>query len=341
MPDSNSALFVHFGLGKCASTFIQNVWTLDPQYTCLNLTQMAESIHTLIAAGKAGSIPPFRTNITAQPGTTMVASSEALTWAFVRTPSMQHLIPQVQKEAIRIIGESSLSRKALIFVRNPLDWIRACHEQSLKEGLSQNGEAFSKTNAVLIESVLDLKRIKSLLEAHFDEVIFLSTDQLRSEPDQFWKTYSTALDAPTPSDTAINTITNNDALKNPSLGRRRTQLGLINRQLNLLEEAWSGLEGLPGFAEVERRAFLNHYKTSTRWAARRVAEFGTDDILNEICGVVTTQIEDEFAVIPISDRLRAHLLENFYEPLLGTPHIPQDVLDSYKDHICSVKQIAT
>jgi hypothetical protein len=341
MPESNPALFVHFGLGKCASTFIQNVWALDPQYTCLNLAQTADSIHTFVAAGKAGSIPPFSTNVTAEPGTTMVASSEALTWAFVGTPSLQYLIPQVQQQTIRIIGSSSLSRKALIVVRNPLDWIRACHEQSLKEGLSQNGAAFSKANKVLIESVLDLKRIKSLLEEHFDEVVFLSTDQLRSRPDQFWQTYSAALDAPKPSEEAINTITSNDALKNPSLGRRRTQLGLINRQLNLLEQAWSGLEGLPSFAEVERRAFLKNYKTSTRWAARRVAEFGSDETLNEICGVVTTEIEDDFAIIPISEELRAHLLENFYEPLLGTPHIPETMLESYKDHICSVKQIAT
>jgi len=324
------ARFVHFGLGKCASTFLQNVWALDPAYTCVRLDDTAEGIRSLALKGPPDKLPDFHLSAQPKPNQTMIATSEGLSWGFLTSPEHQHLVPELQKMAAHLIGRAKTARTALVMVRNPLDWIRACHEQSIKEGLSDNGKDFIGKNRQLIKSVLDLRHIYKCLDPYFETIVFLSSDQLRQDPKSFWKAYETLLEAPKPKRKTFKAISANDNLANTSLKDRLQPLAMLNRQFSTIEQTWESLSDIPGFVAKERENNLPLFQKSSTWAARRVVEFAPDEDLEKICGTLTPQMEDDFCTIPIDDDLKDHLAHNYCDILEQRSQISPNLLEAYK-----------
>lgn len=334
------ARFVHFGLGKCASTFLQNVWTLDPAYTAVSLDDTAANIRKLALKKPSGNLPKFNLSVTADKTSHMVATSEGLSWGFLKSPEHQHLVPELQALSAKLIGEANVAPAALVMVRNPLDWIRACHEQSIKEGLSDNGRDFIDKNRTLIESVLDLDHISRSLTPYFERIIFLSVDHLSADKKGFWSDYSNLLNAPKPKFKTLKNVSSKEDLINKSLRSRLAHLALLNRQFSLLENTWLSLAPIPNYVSKERESFLPQYQSSTMWATRRVIEYATDDALEKLCGPISTQLEDDFSDIPIDDDLRSHLDKKFCTVLETQSTIPKSLVCGYREALKTTQFIS-
>jgi len=279
---SNPAAFIHAGLGKCGSSFLQQVWSRDPAYTTANLGAAGQAARQLAVRGQTENFPRLEHGLGTIPGQTLVGSSEALSWSFLDRPARQHLLPELQRLAASLVGTCQLSDTVLVMVRNPVAWIRAAREQTLKEGGGETGAEFINLHRGLVEHVLDLKHLQASFAAHFDRVVFLSADEMRETPDLFWETYAQALGVPAPARATLDAVLGDDRRSNRSLGARQAWLARLNRQTAAIIDLWTGIEGLSGPAAHARTQFVAQFRNGGRWAARRLAEHASDATLNAV-----------------------------------------------------------
>lgn len=322
------AAFVHFGLGKCASTFLQGVWSIDPRYTAVNLGQAATAARRLATAGQTENLPRFELGVKPKAGTTMVASSEGFSWDYLRRPALQGRIPDLHRISAFVMGQSGLSQTALFMVRNPVDWVRAAHEQLVKEGDSLSGPDFVSVYRALIEHVLDLRFIADTFGAQFRKLVFLSADELREDPDAFWSRYAKALKVPKPERASIEAVERDAHVSNRSLKDRLHHLAALNRQFNTVAGAWDALEGLPEAVQKERAGFRPQYDASTGWATRRLAEFAEDETLARLSGLAAT--DPDFVRLPLDEALRQHLLTRFCDVLDEAGTMAPETVTGYR-----------
>ena len=279
---SNPAAFIHAGLGKCGSSFLQQVWSRDPACATANLLAAGEAARRYAVAGYTGKLPHLNHGLSAVAGQTLIASSEALSWSFMDRPARQHLLPELQRMAASLVGSCELSETVLFMVRNPVDWIRAAREQTLKEGGGETGPDFIKLHRGLVEHVLDLARLQAVYRTHFKRVVFLSADEMRNEPDHFWAVYAEALDVPAPPQATLDAMLADERGSNRSLGPRQDWLARLNRETLAIADLWAGLEGLPAPVIHAREQFMTQFRNGGRWASRRIAEHADDAILETV-----------------------------------------------------------
>lgn len=330
MASSPPAAFIHFGLGKCASTFLQNVWSLDPQYTAVDVSQAADGIRKLAERDQINTLPPFKLAVKPKPGTRMAVYSEGLTWGYLRRPELQSRLPRMHEFSAQIMGRSGTAPIALFVVRDPLAWIRSVHEQTIKEGRSENGTAFLQLHRNLIESLLDLKRIIALFRSEFVKVVVLNSDDLRENPDRFWNEYETQLDAPRPSRSVIDKVSKDEHLSNASLKDRLSYLAAFNRTFSLLNEAWAGLSDVPGFVDSERRRLIPKFADTSRWATRRIAEYADIDKLERLGELMGYPLEPDFQALPLDAGLIDMIQTRFCDALEKVDGFPKARIDAYR-----------
>jgi len=230
----------------------------------------------------------------------------------------------------QIMGRSGTARIALFVVRDPLAWIRSVHEQTIKEGRSENGTAFLQLHRNLIESLLDLKRIIALFRSEFDKVVVLNSDDLRENPDRFWSEYETQLDAPRPSSSIIDKVSKDEHLSNASLKDRLSYLAAFNCTFSLLNEACAGLSDVPGFVDSERRRLIPKFADTSRWATRRIAEYADIDKLERLGELMGYPLEPDFQHLPLDADLIRFIETRFCDALAELPSFPAERVAQYR-----------
>lgn len=331
MAQPYQAKFIHFGLPKCGSTFLQSVWGEDKQYTASNLGAAANAARQLAAKGQLTGLPRLDFGVTPKAGTTLIASSEGFAWAYMDQPKLLPKIADLHRVAASITGQARISHTALFLVRNPLDWVRAAHEQSIKEGGFGNGTEFLATHGALVEHALDLAHIQATYSQHFQRVVFLSADEMRHEPDAFWARYKAALDAPIPRGAALKRVAEDDSYSNVSLRERMVMFARLNKVIGGVATAWAGFRKVPAHVAKERDHFLAQFNQSRLWAARRVSELSSADELQALLGGAHDDITEGFTDLPLSDALKAHLRTRFCDVIDTIDTIPDALKTSYRE----------
>ncbi len=329
MARSYAAKFIHFGLPKCGSTFLQSVWGEDAQYTAADLTQAANAARQFALKGQTSNLPRMDLGLVARPGSVMVASSEGFGWAFMGRPAEQPRIADLHRIAAQLTGQARIAPVALFMVRNPLDWIRSTHEQIIKRGDYDNGAQYLAKHRSLIERVLDLRHIREVFSAQFERVVFLSADEMRTDPDRFWSRYEAELDAPRPGPDVVAKVAQSDSYSNVSLKDRMIPLARMNRILSNISQAWTGLDSPPPHVAKEIEAFADRFNQARVWAARRVSEASSADALETMIGDAFSDMGDGFTDLPLDQALTAHLRTNFCDVLVGETSIPAALKAEY------------
>lgn len=324
------AKFIHFGLPKCGSTFLQSVWGEDEQYTGADLTQTAQVSRKLAAAGQKTSLPRMDFTVSARAGTTLIASSEGFSWAFLGRPHLLDRIRDLHQIGAAITAATRVTDTAVFMVRNPLDWIRAAHEQIIKDGGSMSGEAFLDCRRPLIECVLDLSHIQSVFGEHYRRVVFLSADEMRRDPETFWARYSDTLDAPRPGQSVLEKIASDQRFSNTSLKAKTAALARLNRIFGEVGDAWRAADGLSPDLRKERDVVQPKYDLARVWAARRTAETLSEEDLEAILGGAHREMSKSFTDLPLDEELRAYLREHFCDVVDGVDTIPDGLKAEYR-----------
>ncbi len=148
--------FIHIGLPKCASTYLQNVWNLSNQYNLLDISSVVQTLRGFACGDLSGDFPVIGGEIPVDTDRINIASSEGLVYSYTNQPSKQCFIPLLQSYSAKVLGEANLSKNIIIIVRNPVDWLRSMHEQSIKEGGHESFKEFLENQKLLVLNTLNL-----------------------------------------------------------------------------------------------------------------------------------------------------------------------------------------
>ncbi|MHA6288532.1 hypothetical protein [Maricaulis sp. CAU 1757] len=326
------AKFVHVGLGKCGSTYLQTVLNVDPGYKVLNLLPLVKPLCQATELGDASKLPTVDFNTSPGPSN-VVASSEGLSWAFLNEPKKLKHLQHIHAMAARLLVKARLSDTILVLVRNPLDWVRATHEQSIKEGGSEPASEFVVSHLRFIRDVLNLESLREAYGKSFRRVVFLSADEMRTDPDRFWSRFEAQFEVERPAQATIEQVAAAPNAGNVSLGHRLPQLAALNRSMGAVRAAYAELDGLPAHVEQERAGFLPPFTQAWPWVARRLVEHASDDSLTAVSGTLELGDVENFQAFALDDKLRGQIERRFVNVLAEAGDMPADMVEAYRESL--------
>lgn len=337
MSANHIANFVHVGLGKCASTFLQGVWSKSPDTSFLNLLPLAKQLKLGLQRGTKITTDNIKMPSARSLENTVIASSEGLSWGFLNRPRLQNHVKEIPDYSSRMLSQLRLSDTVLIMVRDPLDWIRSAHEQSLKEAGWASASVFLTEQRKFVRDVLNVAHLHDCFAKRFRRVVILSADELRANPDRFWNRYEEHLDVQRP-DGAIIASVNAKRASNTSLGDRVVHLAKLNRTLQTIADAYAGLRSVPAHVEKEREVFLPEFQKSISWIARRTIEHADGDVIRRVSEMNAGIDEETFFGFQVDDKMTRHLRANFIAPLREHAAIDSILLDQYETRLTCIEQ---
>lgn len=328
-----AADFIHVGLPKCGSTYLQYLWGSDATYTRKNPSGLVKLCRDLALSGSSqhidlGPIDPIE-------GETRVISSEGFTWGWLNQPEQQAAIGPLQETAARVMGDATLADKVLIVVRDPVDWLRACHEQTLKEGGCESYADFLRSQRRLCESVLDLRHLLAVFEERFAEVVVLSADEMKETPLDFWAKYSESLSVAAP-----DLLSQSDDGLQHNANRRLGKRALLLARLNSLGQTLSGaFQSLDGYYATAKTKEIEQLKpTATvlwKWYHRRLVEFASDEALAPLAEQLDLDDDGSFQRVFVDPDLLHWIETRYLQPLERLATIPPALLARYRSSLAA------
>lgn len=321
--------FAHLGLGKCASTYVQNLWKFDDRYALSIPVPLARALRE---RAELSISEPVRIDFPAVDARqTAVVSSEDLDFGWINASGGQKATRNLRKLVSASISTSRLTDQILVMVRDPVDWLRSLHEQSIKEGGYLSFETYFARQKALAMEILDLA---FLLRCHREigqKVVVLSADELRNSPDTFWDKFSASLGAPKPAAKTIELVDKSEHGGNRSLKERVPYLAQLNRHSSRLGRCFTGLEELAALMPKEYEALKQTANQNLKLINRRVAEFASLPELIEVAGEV--EDADAFRNVFVDAETAAHIEKNYLACLEEEETIDPAMVDRYRDSL--------
>jgi hypothetical protein len=170
--------FVHIGLMKTASTYMQNLWIKDPAYALSwsVYSKQIEQIRNRLRNGKTVSDIELKIAIDGKynPNQSLVVSHEGFSAAFINEPEHQEKIPEFIEVSSKLLKQVDPENdNLLIVVREPLAWIKSVYIQAVKQGGYGSAQDFVNEQAELIAHGLNLKYIVYEYGKHFENILVL------------------------------------------------------------------------------------------------------------------------------------------------------------------------
>lgn len=321
--------FVHLGLGKCASTYLQNLWKFDDQYAMSIPVPLARA---LCERAEMSISDPVKIDFPAVDARqTAVVSSEDLDFGWINGIEGDKATRNLRKLVSASLSASHLTDQILVMVRNPVDWLRSLHEQAIKEGGYLPYKAYIAAQKALALEILDLA---FLLECHRGagrKVVVLSADELRHSRATFWDKYSVSLGVPKPSAKVIDFVDNAEHGGNKSLKDRVPYLAKLNLHSARLGKCFTGLTELAAVHPNEHKNLSAMANQNLIWINRRIAEFASLSELKEVAGDV--EDEAEFQNVFVDAEMAGRIEKNFLACLEGEETIDPALVGQYRESL--------
>ncbi|WND02509.1 hypothetical protein QGN29_13225 [Temperatibacter marinus] len=333
MTDQFPLKFFHFGMGKCASTYLHGLWALDPNYTLLDANGLRDNCRKLALADGNIDIPIAQSPGLSESEVSSIATSEGFLFSFLNDLENQDKLLRLYEVVPAVIGRSGMTDKALIMVRNPLEWINSVYSQSLKQGGHYTYAEFFDKQKVFLKQSLNLKYMMEQYEAHFPHVVILSSDMLHQAPDEFWSLYEERLECPRISSDVIETMKSYDFAANKSLSAEQI-VALYKQNLQTasiearIDEFTEDELNLPHKLE-DVKATIAAYKFYTR----RMVELSQGKDLEKLIETISIPEEERLHDRFIDEEMQAYLAEYYIEVLREKEYIPESYIKVYEHSI--------
>lgn len=326
--------FIHIGLPKCASTYLQAIWHKDANYKVGYPDQIVQLVTTRVLEGSNDPWPVINVPEEARQkdDTFHIVSSEGFSWGFVNQPHLQDRMDDLHRVSARILGRAELTDTIFVMVRNPVDMVRALHEQSIKQGGVESFRHFCRDQRRFIMGPLNLALILAEYGRYFPRIVVHSSDQLRRDPEKFWESYTSDLNVPGPS-RMTQEMCRKDTFANRSLKERVPALAKLNGYNYRLMEIYNSLSGYPEDHPKESRNFKIFYDANWAWLSRRVAEYATDEQLQELLDMLNVDLPEEFREIRLDPQLVREIEEIYLKPLAEHELIEPELIGEYRDSL--------
>lgn len=327
--------FVHVGLGKCASTYLQNAWGQDPRYNLVDSSAYANSGRKFAAQEKKIPVISQRLAVTEAPGQFAVSSCESFLYGYdtdlkIATTMLRSLFGN----SAQIISSITDAQKILVMVRDPVAWARSAYTQAIKQGGSETFSEFLDDYATWIQRSLDLRKIRQVFDSRSLSVVFLSADDLRHRPDWFWERYESLLECPRPNQPAENPLANNESLSEQNIKR----LVVFNRYRRMFREFFNSPGAYPAASPALRGEYdallkkLPELDSDFNWVSRRFFEFADESLLSGADGLLTTE---DVLDGQVSSEAKAGLRESFLAELAGLCSVSDEAKSQYERSLSS------
>ena len=324
---------LHIGLGKCASTSLQGLWTQSENYNYFSLHELTTQTRNLIVDKRddldsaVDAIQSMNVKFPEFDNNKMnVFSSEGVTFSFI-TDFQYGYLTQLKQQAMAVLLKG-LSTKVLMLVRNPIEWITSAYAQQVKEGGSMSFDEYLVGARQSIYHNLNINFIKSVFEKQGFEVIILPIELMKLAEDEFWESYEDRLGVARPSLVKFPTDKRTANITNSATIPVHAKLNQILAELSLLVRKSSAYVG------EENKIILDALELSRKW--------GTRAALHDLSRIELEQLERVLDIgsvtlngdsIPDTD-LKTHLQNNFIDPLLEKDVFPfQTILAAYQRSI--------
>jgi hypothetical protein len=304
--------FIHIGLAKCMSTTLQTQWDRSSNYRYQSGHEIAHTCAKFVVqhASELEQLPTI--NVTAPEGhdEVDVISSESFSFSSLEQPEMSDHTAAKQRYVAQTMCH--LSNKVLIVIRDPIQWVRSVHAQSISQGGFSSPQEFVQSHRGVLLNNLHLGRLIEIWQRNGLEVTVLPMEGVTQDAELFWQTYESSLGVPRPDYMTEAT----GISRNASRYDRLELAALINR----FQHQLSGLVEKGESPNIQdRTAIRNALALVQRWGARRALHTATEDEVTSIQALFNPDYFGGFEHFKLDAALIDHLTEHFVAPLEQHP----------------------
>jgi len=319
--------FIHLGMPKCGSTFLQGLWGSHPPLAMINLAEAIAKLRARPLAETVGQVAVPEISAGQLAGRAPCASNEGFLFAYLNQPDRFGQITAYFESAAAWVAANRLTEDVLIVVRDPISWLRSIHEQAVKEGGSQSAEDFLASHDSFLRQHLDLAQILKIWDNAGLRGHVLPLEALRDREDWFFRRIEERIGVPVPDRRTRQTMAARSRAVNASLGDRLIGLAAMNRRTARVQEtiATSKRYQEDLAAEVPSLPTMRTYQV---FANRRFAEYAEEPVFWDLVGVPKKGAGD-FRDFTVPPSLAEHIRAAFIAPLSGLEGFGSDLLDRY------------
>lgn len=316
---------LHFGMGKCMSTSLQNFWRQSNNVEFVETRPLSHQLNnTLVEClNKGVAVPPIQLDVKSSADEKpVIVSNEEFTFSFISSPKLAPLLPVKQELVAAQLQHRA--RRLLLMVRSPVAWVQSAHAQRIHQGGSESLAEFLTVHRNLILHMTNVQRFLSYWREAWDRLVVVPIEMFRSEPDKFWAVYSEDLDLPEEADKmalAQRNSTNYDRLET------RAQL---NKALEFFELLIAKSSDNPHAPYAPPKQKLVRVMNECRVAGvRRALAVASPEEFEVVRTHLNLTHDEGFFHALFDDQLKAHLQQNFIDALRCFPYM-QDWIASYE-----------
>lgn len=304
--------FLHIGMMKTASTYMQSIWMKDKYYALCHKGNIAftQELQKRVKEEKTDEKISSTLKLDAefQQGQQLIISNEGFSMGFLNDPAAQDNARRYYDYSSRVLGALPNSPgNLLIVVREPLSWIKSIFVQAVKQGWDTCAQDFVEEQYDLLKNALDLKYIVNCYRRFFNNILIVPFELLKEDEKAFWQRISRRFEVPVP-EAEVGQL-------NTSLSLKRTFLlaklnGLSRVLLNTLINSED--YNIPR----EKQKITQTYKNDGKWVHRRFAEYATEKQINQMYDYLNiSDIPEEFLEFSIPEELKQSVRINYIDYL--------------------------
>lgn len=186
---------IHIGLPKTATTYMQTLWSHDPQ-VCLVQNGLLGLISDARQRGKEASHMNYRPSAApisfdAQPqhGQKVVFSNEALSSAYINERADAAQVRAFQELAAARMKSTVAKSRVLLVTRSPEKLILSIYNQAVKQGGTDTFKQFVRRERGFIEQALNIRELFNIWKQQYGSgnVLILPMELLRDNEVRFYE----------------------------------------------------------------------------------------------------------------------------------------------------------
>ena len=316
--------FVHIGMMKTASTYMQNLWLREESYSLI----WKKNIEFIKQVEKVIKEDDLKKNIDLNiklenhhKDQTVIISHEGYSTGFMNDINFQNRIPEFMDYSSRILGE--LSNSLLIVVREPTSWIRSMYIQSIKQGWSGWAQDFIYKQLELLNYSLDLEFIYKCYNRYFDNIFIVPFEILKEDENYFWKVISKNLDVPFVKQ-RMSKVNQSLDLKRVFMLSKLNQMSAVLLNTLISSKEYKNMQ--------EKNKLVNVYSNHGKWVHRRFIEYANEKELNHIYQLFNKpKIPDDFLKFSLPEKLLNTINTKYIKFL--SEHIDEKYVELYKKEV--------
>ncbi|XKH01323.1 hypothetical protein LG325_00685 [Marinobacter nauticus] len=319
--------FIHVGMMKTASTYLQNVWLQDEQYALAfgGANEVVQYVRQSTLKGDFDPRHPMHIQLDKQPvkENNVIISSEGFSCGYLATTEERPLRAMIGNAAEILGSLKKETDSVLVCVRSPIAWMKSMHSQFINEGEFGDWARFYRCKETFLKEAMDLEFMLSRYEQHFGNVVVMPFEYLKNDEAKFWDDFSARFALPRPK---VEVEVQNESLK----GRRLQLLSSMNQLSHTLRQ---GLAGSDHPSPKEAEFLVDNDSKYSKWLHRRFCQHASEEKVAEACDQMGIEGDDPaFRKTYISDDMVEWIETRFIAAIEKRLNDPS-LMDQYRAEV--------